>query len=93
MMIQIAIGQAAFDAIAATTPLGSVNYEAQFGKGERAPSKGSPPARQGRELERRDPVAGGFRTRVTKWVLTRKPRLCFYSSLGECVTLDLARLG
>jgi hypothetical protein len=49
--------------------------------------------RHRRELQRRDPAPRGGGTRATERVLTRKPRLGFYSSLGECVMLDSARLG
>ena len=65
-MIRIAITQAAFDAIAATLPLGSVELRE---RGQRAgrtirlapaqcgrPAKGPAPTR--RELQRRDPAAG-----------------------------------
>jgi hypothetical protein len=50
------------------------------------------PARPRRELQRRDPAAGGGRTHVTERVLTRKPRPSFYSSLGECAIFNAARL-
>jgi hypothetical protein len=61
-MIRIAISPAAFDAIAATLPLGSVGYEAQANaKGERLiwlESAAHGPAPRRRELLRRHPAAG-----------------------------------
>ena len=66
-MIRIAIGQAAFDAIASTIPIGSVGYEGQTNeKGERliwldpgVVDRLRSPARAGRDLQRCYPAAGG----------------------------------
>jgi hypothetical protein len=65
-MIRIAITQAAFDAITATLPLGSVGYENEVNeRGERyvwlAPNvvdRLRAQRRPWRELQRRDPAAG-----------------------------------
>jgi hypothetical protein len=66
-MIRIAITSAAFEAIAATLPLGSVDFEPAVEEGESAlylvggavarPAKELSRAR--RELQRRHPAAGG----------------------------------
>jgi hypothetical protein len=59
-MVHIAISQAAFEAIAKTLPLGSVDYEnATNEKGERLIwLEPSMVARAGRELQRRYTAAG-----------------------------------
>ena len=66
-MIRIAITQAAFDAIARTLALGSMNFENATKGARRAlrlagPCRDRPPARHARawrELQRRDFAAGG----------------------------------
>jgi hypothetical protein len=69
-MIRIAISQAAFDAIAATMPLGSVGYEAQVSeKGERLTQSGGwercrPSSRLQSAL---DHVARGWRGKAAYW--------------------------
>ena len=64
-MIRIAITQAAFDAIAATLPLGSVSYENALDEGRalhlarsHVVDRLQGSSRAGRGLQRRDPAAG-----------------------------------
>jgi len=80
-MIRIDITVEAFDAIVATMAFGTA--------ASHRPS--APPARPRRELQRRDPAAGGGRTRVTEPVLTRKPRFVCLFPTSVCVISSTQR--
>ncbi|MGO9391609.1 hypothetical protein [Rhodoblastus sp.] len=98
IMIRVAISPAAFDAIVATLPVGSVGFEAEPGEnGERmiwldagVVDRLARHARAGRELRRRDHEAGrGREAGRRQWMMlltrinVRPPALCDAGSFEE----------